>query len=151
MPFSQVVAQTGEGVCDAAGRLRTMPGRCAARGRVEAVVLLLRRSWSYDGRQPGPVLRVHPHQDAHGGFEVVAERHEEVNVVEVLVAAEAMGEVVAGIDGGEHFLAMGTEEAIPAQGDLVVKTALVLPARVDPGDDQVAPPLPVAGPQSDSK
>ena len=58
------------------------------------------------------MLLVHPHQDADSGFEVVAEGEEEVNVIEVLLAAEAVGEVVAWVDGGEHFLAMGAEEAI---------------------------------------
>ena len=58
------------------------------------------------------MLFVHPRQDADGGFEVVAEDHEQVDVVEILAAAEAVGEVVAGVDGGEHFLAMGTEESI---------------------------------------
>ena len=58
------------------------------------------------------MLVVHPHQDADGGFEVVAEGEEEVNVIEVLLAAEAVGEVVSRVDGGEHFLAMGAEEAI---------------------------------------
>ena len=57
------------------------------------------------------MLIVHPHQDRDSGFEVVAEGHEEVDVVEILLAAEAMGEVVARVDGGEHFLAMRTEEA----------------------------------------
>ncbi len=58
------------------------------------------------------MLVVHPRQDANGGFEVVAHGVKQVDVVEVLLAAEAMGEVIPGIDGGEHFLAMGTEEAI---------------------------------------
>ena len=58
------------------------------------------------------MLLVHPHQDGDGGFEVVAEGHEQVDVVEVLPAAEAVGKVVAWVDGGEHLPAMGTEEAI---------------------------------------
>jgi hypothetical protein len=62
--------------------------------------------------QPGTMLFVHPHQDADGGFEVVAECHEQVDVVEIPGAAEAVGEVVSGVDGGEHFVAMVTEEAI---------------------------------------
>ena len=58
------------------------------------------------------MLIVHPHQDADGGFEVVAEGQQQVDVVEIFLAAEAVSEVVAWVDGGEHFLAMGAEEAI---------------------------------------
>ncbi len=58
------------------------------------------------------MLLVHPYQDADGGFEVVAEDQKQVDVVEVLPAAEAMGEVVAWVDGGEHFLAMGNRESV---------------------------------------
>ena len=50
-------------------------------------------------------------QEGDGGAEVVVERHEQVDVVEVLLAAEAVGEVVAWIDGGAHLAAAGTEEA----------------------------------------
>ena len=46
------------------------------------------------------MLIVHPHQDADGGFEVVAEGQQQVDVVEVFLAAEAVSEVVSGIDGG---------------------------------------------------
>jgi hypothetical protein len=43
--------------------------------------------------------------------EVVVELEEEVDVVEVFLAIEAVGEVVAGVDGGAHFAAVGAEEA----------------------------------------
>ena len=49
-------------------------------------------------------------EDVDGGAEVVAEDAEQVDVVEVFVAGEAVGEVVAGIDGGEHLAAAGAEE-----------------------------------------
>ena len=39
-------------------------------------------------------------QDGDGGAEFVAEREQQVDVVEVFVAMEAMGEVVARVDGG---------------------------------------------------
>ena len=58
------------------------------------------------------MLLVHPHQDADSGFEVVAEGEEEIDVVEVILAAEAVGKVVARVDGGEHLLALAAEEAI---------------------------------------
>ncbi len=58
------------------------------------------------------MLVIHPSQDANGSFEVVAQGEKQVDIVEVLGAAEAMSKVVAGIDGGKHFLAMGAEEAI---------------------------------------
>jgi hypothetical protein len=50
-------------------------------------------------------------EDGDGGAEVVAEDEEQVDVVEVRVAPEAVGEVVAWIDGGEHFAAAWAEEA----------------------------------------
>ena len=45
------------------------------------------------------------------GREVVAGGTQEVDVVEVLVAGEAVGQVIARIDVGEHFAAAGAEEA----------------------------------------
>jgi hypothetical protein len=58
------------------------------------------------------MLLIHPYQDADGGFEVVAHGEKQVDVVEVYAAAEAMGKVVARVDGGEHLFAVRTEEAI---------------------------------------
>jgi hypothetical protein len=52
-----------------------------------------------------------------GGAEVVVKGHEQVDVVEVFLAAEAVGEVVARIDGGTHFAAIRTEEAEVAFAD----------------------------------
>ena len=62
----------------------------------------------------GLVLREPAFQYGDGGQEVVAERDEQVDVVEVFGAGEAVGEVVAWVDGGEHFTALGAEEAIMA-------------------------------------
>ena len=50
-------------------------------------------------------------EEFDGGGEVVAEFEEQVDVVEVSAAAEAVGEVVSGIDGGAQFSASGVEEA----------------------------------------
>jgi hypothetical protein len=45
-----------------------------------------------------------------GGDEVVAEHHEQIDVVEVFVAVKAMSEVVARVHGGLHFAAVWAEE-----------------------------------------
>ena len=58
------------------------------------------------------MLIVHPRQDADGGYEVVAHDEKQVDIVEVLGAAEAMSKVVAWVDGGEHLFAMRAEEAV---------------------------------------
>ena len=50
-------------------------------------------------------------EEGHGGEEVVAEKDEQVDVVEVFLAAKAVGEVVARVDGGAHFAAAWAEEA----------------------------------------
>ena len=50
-------------------------------------------------------------EDGDGGAEVVAEGDEQVDVVEVFLAGEAVGEVVAWVDGGAHFAAAWAEEA----------------------------------------
>jgi hypothetical protein len=50
-------------------------------------------------------------QNSNGGFEVVSEYEHKIDVIEVFLAAEAVGEVVAWVDGGEHVAAVGTEEA----------------------------------------
>ena len=45
-----------------------------------------------------------------GGAEVVVECEQQVDVVEVFLAGEAVGEVVAWVDGGAHFAAAWAEE-----------------------------------------
>ena len=50
-------------------------------------------------------------QERDGGGEGVTELNQEVDVVEVLAAAEAVGEVVLGVDGGLHLAAVRAEEA----------------------------------------
>src|SRR5438132_12661453 len=50
-------------------------------------------------------------QEGNGGEEVIVEVDEQVDVVEVLLAREAVGEVVARIDGGAHFAATRADEA----------------------------------------
>jgi len=59
----------------------------------------------------GLVLVEPAFEEGDGGAEIIVEGDEQVDVVEVLFAAEAVGEVVARIDGGAHFAAMGAEEA----------------------------------------
>jgi hypothetical protein len=44
-------------------------------------------------------------QDSNSGLKVVSDDPEEVDVVEVGLATEAMGEVVAWVDRSEHFAA----------------------------------------------
>ena len=56
-------------------------------------------------------------QEGDGGAEVIAQGDEQVDVVEVFLAAEAVGEVVARIDGGAHFAAAWAEEAEVALAD----------------------------------
>ena len=59
----------------------------------------------------GLVLVEEAFEEGDGGEEVVVELNEQVDVVEVLFASEAVGEVVAWVDGGAHFAAVGAEEA----------------------------------------
>ena len=46
-------------------------------------------------------------EDGDGGLEVVSQFDQQVDVVEVCLAAEAMGEVVSRVDGGSHLCAVG--------------------------------------------
>ena len=57
------------------------------------------------------VIRLYSTQNA------IRKRERTVNVVEVYLAAEAMGEVIAWVDGGAHFPAAWTEEAEVAFAD----------------------------------
>lgn len=60
-------------------------------------------------------IRVKPLlEQRHGRLEFVTGQKQEIDVVDIPGAVEAMGEVVAGIDGGEKFAAVGTNEAQPA-------------------------------------
>ena len=56
-------------------------------------------------------------EDGDGGAKVIAERHQKIDVVDVLLAAEAVGEVVAGVDGGEHLAAVRAKKAEVAVAD----------------------------------
>ena len=64
-----------------------------------------------------PVLLEPAFQEGDGGLEVVAERDEQVDVVEVFLAAEAVGQVVAWVDRGPPFAAVGADEAEVAFAD----------------------------------
>ena len=57
-------------------------------------------------------------EEGDGGGEVVVEFEEEVDVVEVLVAVKAVGEVVAWVDVGEHLVAVRAEEGEAAVAQL---------------------------------
>jgi hypothetical protein len=59
----------------------------------------------------GLVLVEQSVEENDGIAEVVVKGDEQVDVVEVFLAAKAMGEVVAWVDGGAHFAAAGAEEA----------------------------------------
>ncbi len=52
-------------------------------------------------------------EDGDGGDEVVAERHQQVDVVEVFATIKTVGEIVARVDGGLHFPAVWAEEDEP--------------------------------------
>jgi hypothetical protein len=60
---------------------------------------------------PGVVSIQQVLQNGDSGAEVIAELHEQVDVIEVFLAVKAVGKVVACIDGGLHFAAVGAEEA----------------------------------------
>ena len=62
-------------------------------------------------KEMGHRFRTRPLQQGDGGAEVVVEGHQQVDVVEVLLAAEAVGEVVARVDRGPHLAAVRAEEA----------------------------------------
>src|SRR5271156_2839668 len=68
--------------------------------------------------QLGLVLVEPAFEEGDGGAEVVVERDEQVDVVEVFLATEAVGQVVAWVDGGAHFAAARTDEAEVAFADL---------------------------------
>ena len=59
----------------------------------------------------GLVLVEEAFEEGDGGEEVIVEGDEQVDVVEVFLAAETVGEVVAWVDGGAHFAAVGADEA----------------------------------------
>jgi hypothetical protein len=50
-------------------------------------------------------------EEGDGGGKVVVEGEQQIDVVEVFLAGEAVGEVIAWVDGGAHFAAAWTEEA----------------------------------------
>ncbi len=56
--------------------------------------------------EPRLVAFEQPLQDSDGGGEVVADGEQQIDVVEIFLAVEAVGEVVARIDGGLHFAAV---------------------------------------------
>ena len=83
--------------CDRAGTL--------ARGFLSGRLLL---------GQPSLVPLEPSLQDGDGVAEVITERDKEVDIVEIFLAAEAVSEVVARVDGGLHFATVVAEEAVVA-------------------------------------
>ena len=74
-------------------------------------------------------------EESDGTEEVVVERHQQVDVVEVFLASEAMGEVVAWVDGGAHFAAARAEEAEIAFAHLcAVKVVFLQRVQIPPGN-----------------
>jgi hypothetical protein len=63
------------------------------------------------------VLVEHALQDGDGVAEAVVEGDQQVDVVEVLLTSEAVGEVVAWVDGGAHLAATRADEAVVAFAD----------------------------------
>jgi len=72
---------------------------------------LLRRGWRFLPGLPGLVLREPAFEEGDSGEEVIVEGEEQVDVVEVVCAREAVGEVVARVDGGAHLAAAWADEA----------------------------------------
>ena len=60
---------------------------------------------------PGQVLKEPAFEDRDGRTEVIAEGDEQVNIVEVLCAGEAVREIISRVDGGPQFAAAWAEEA----------------------------------------
>ena len=72
---------------------------------------LLRRGWSVLPGLRGLVLSEPALEEGDRGEEVIVEGEQQVDVVEVLLAREAVGEVVARVDGGAHLAAAWADEA----------------------------------------
>lgn len=119
MSFCRIVGNSGGGGCDGFGRLaswvavrwahlspnsgcRDLSGlllMSGGRGRVIHIGFL------------GLVTEQPVFQQGDCGVEGVAESDQEVDVIKVLTAAEAVGKVVLGVDGGLHLAAVRAEEA----------------------------------------
>jgi hypothetical protein len=80
-------------------------------GPAKRRVVFLGGCWGPLFGQPVLVSLEQSLQDSYGVAKVIAERHEQIDVVEVFRAVETVGEVVAWIDGGAHFAAVRAEKA----------------------------------------
>ena len=82
---------------------------------------LLRRGWSFLPGLLGLVLSEPAFEEGDSGEEVIVEGEEQVDVVEVLFAREAVGEVVARVDGGAHLAAAWADEAeVPVPNQILI-------------------------------
>ena len=104
----RIVGNSGEGIRDGAdlsGQFDRIVG--------ESATALVERSHEnrfarFDAASIFLVLPQPSFENVDRGQEVVAVDHHQIDVVEVLTAAEAVGEVVAWIDGRTQFFAGGT-------------------------------------------
>src|SRR5262249_16287783 len=71
---------------------------------------LLRRGWRFLAGLLGLVLIEPALEQGDGGEEVIVEGDEQVDVVKIFPAREAVGEVVAWVDGSAHFAAARADE-----------------------------------------
>jgi len=108
-PVSRIVEDFGERWRDEFGRVAT---RVADRWDRAGMLAwhLLRRGWSFLAGLLGLVLIEPALEQGDGGEEVIVEGDEQVDVVEVFPAREAVGEVVAWVDGSAHFAAARADE-----------------------------------------
>ena len=79
--------------------------------------MLLRRGGRFLVGLLGMVLLEPAFEEADGGAEVVAKGDEQVDVIEVSLAGEAVREIFARVDGGTHFAAVWAQEAEVAFAD----------------------------------
>ena len=96
------------GCSDGPSGLSGVPFRLLCRGR---------RRDRFLPALPRLVLREPVLQNGDGRHEVVSERDQQVDVVQVLPAGEAVGEVVPRIDGGPHLAAARADETEIAFAD----------------------------------
>ncbi len=61
-----------------------------------------------------------PFEQSNGGVEVVPKHPQQVDVVEVFMAGEAVSQVVFRIDVNEHFAAVRAEEDGREKGDILL-------------------------------
>ena len=109
-PVSRIVEDFGERWRDEFGRVATRVADWWDRASMLAWHLL-RRGWRFLAGLLGLVLIEPALEQGDGGEEVIVEGDEQVDVIEVFLTCKTVGEVIAWVDGGAHFAAVGAEEA----------------------------------------